>query len=353
MLVQARGLDKYVAVRTAGVDWLLQQLNDDGSLGDPREGYQFYRAPWTFAAAGHTEAASAVCGWIRENMLTDGGAIGGPYRVFDDAYAYRDSALIVGAQLAQQYDLSHGLMPVLERWQDERSGGSSNDRLADGTMSDGMSIPYSAGPGFAFLATGHLDRARAVYRFLARIYEAQPELPHRFYYVWSRSRQQLVTEFSPDERFWYLVDNQITERQRWTIGGIAAGFLGRLYLAEPRPEYLALARRYQAFSMNSTEGQFKFAQVCKSGWGSSLLYQITGEGQYLAWTRRMGDWFAAGQAPEGFWPTAAGGAETIGAATSRGPVIHNALEFVMHVDHIIGGLSARPAPPATSEGPAQ
>jgi hypothetical protein len=350
MLVQERELEKYIAIRTAGVDWLLRQLNDDGSLGDPREGYNFYRAPWTFAAAGHTEAASAVCGWIRQHMLTGNGTIEGPYRVFDDAWAYRDSALIVGAQMAQQYDLSHGLIPVLERWQDDRSSGSSNDRMPDGSMSDDMSIPYSAGPGYAFLATGHLDRARAVYEFLDRLYAAQPELPHRFYYVWSRSRQQVVTEFDPAEKFWYLVDNRIAETQRWTIGGIAAGFLGRLYLTDPRPEYLALARQYQAFSMNSTEEQFRFAQVCKSGWGSSVLYQITGEDQYLAWTRRMGDWFAAGQAPEGYWPPAGdGGVED---AAGLGRIIHNALEFAMHVDHIIGGLASRPglAVPAAQTG---
>jgi hypothetical protein len=85
--------------------------------------------------------------------------------------------------------------------------------------------------------------------------------------------------------------------------------------------------------MDSTEGQFDFEQVCKSGWGSSLLYQITGEDQYLTWTRRMGDWFAARQAPEGYWPSVAGAA--------RGNLIHNALEFAMHVDHIIAGLASR------------
>jgi hypothetical protein len=338
MPVHERDLKPYIAVRTAAVDWLLGQVNDDGSLGDPREGYHFYRAPWTFAATGHTEAASAVCGWFREHMLTDKGTIEGPYRIFDDAYAYRDSALVVGAQMAQQYDLSLGLMPALEQWQDGRSGGSSCDRMPDGSMSDEMSIPYSAGPGFAFLATGQLDRARAVYGFLERIYAAQPELPHRFYYAWSRSRQQLITDYAPTDKFWFLVDNRIAERQRWTIGGIAAGFLGRLYLAEPRPEYLALAREYQAFSMNSTEGQFNFEQVCKSGWGSSLLYQITGEDQYLTWTRRMGDWFVARQAPEGFWPSSP--------EAARGSLIHNALEFAMHVDHIIAGLASRPVLPA-------
>ncbi|HVA84756.1 MAG TPA: hypothetical protein VNF73_00415 [Candidatus Saccharimonadales bacterium] len=319
--------------------WLLAHLNSDGSMGDPRQGYHFYRAPWTFSLLGETEAASAVCGWIRRNMLTRDGRIDGPFRVFSDAWAYRDSALIVGAQMAGQYDLSHGLMPELLRWQDPVSGGYANDRMADGSMGDDQSIPYAAGPGFACLATGHLVEARAVYHFLRRIFEAQRSLPDRFYYDWSRARQAPTIDFEQERRFWYVVENQADLLQRWTIGGIAAGFLCRLYLAEPVDAYLALARQYQAFSMSATDAQFKYGPVCKSGWGSSLLYEITGEPGYEAWTYRMGDWFAAEQHPDGYWPIKGDGAEL-------GNLIHNALEFAMHVDTIIAGLTSRPIPDA-------
>lgn len=327
-------LDAYLAARRAGIAWLLRQLNADGSLGDPREGYHFYRAPWTFTAAGETAAATAVCGWIRANMLTADGHIDGPYRRFDDAYAYRNSALIVGAQLAQQYDLSHGLMPELLAWQDPRSGGFPNDRLPSSGRSDNMDIPYACGPGFACLATGHLDTARTVYRFLARLYDAQPALPDRFYYAWSLANNALITDYPKERRFWYIVENTVDRAQRWTVGGIAAGFLCRLYLAEPRPEYLALARRYQHFSMSATERQFAYAQVCKSSWGSSLLYQITGEDEYLRWTYRMGDWFVQTQQPDGRW--AWDRYKTLGSQ------IELTLEFVMHLDTLIGGLAARP-----------
>ena len=142
-------LAAYRAVRQQGVAWLLRQLGPDGSLGDPHQGFHYYRAPWSFSLVGETEAAAAICGWIRRNMLTPDGRIEGRYRVFDDAYAYRNSALIVGAQQAGQYDLSHGLMADLLSWQDPRSGGFPDDRLPDGGQSDNMDIPYACGPGFA------------------------------------------------------------------------------------------------------------------------------------------------------------------------------------------------------------
>ncbi len=330
---KAEKLAAYRAARDRGRDWLLGQLGPDGALGDPKEGFHFYRAPWTFALVGESAAAAATCGWIRRNMLTPDGKIEGPYRVFDDAYAYRNSALIVGAQLCGQYDLSHGLMADLLSWQDPSSGAFPDDRTPDGGRSDNMDIPYACGPGFAFLATGHLDAARRVAQFLRRIYDAQPALPERFYYAWSRSQQKVITEYPEEDRKWYIVENQVARPQRWTIGGIAAGFLCRMYLADPRPEYVELARQYQAFSMAATPGQFDHAAVCKSSWGSSLLYEVTGDERYLAWTYRMGDWYVRTQEPEGHW--------TFDRRT-RGELVELTLEFVMHVDTLISGLASHP-----------
>lgn len=324
----------YKEVRDRGAQWLLNHMNDDGSLGNPEEGFRFYRAPWTFTQVGATDAAAAICGWIRREMYTTDGDFRGPFRVFKDAYAYRNATLIVGAHMAGQYDLSLGALQFLKSWQDPVSGGFPNDLLEDGRRSDNMDIPYACGPGFAFIATGELERARAVYRFLKAIYDAQPELPDRFYYAWSQSKQTIITEYPEEQRFWYIVENQLPIGQRWTIGGIAAGFLCRLYLADPDPAYIELARKYQAFSMSATERQFEFAQVCKSSWGSSLLYQITGESEYEEWTYRMGDWYTETQKEDGQW--------YFGQYTTLGQMIELTLEFVMHVDTLISGLASRP-----------
>ena len=327
-------LEAYQRVRSRGTEWLIKNLNPNGSIGDPKEGYHFYRVPWAFALGGESAAAAASCAWIRRNMLTPEGTIDGPYRRYDDAYAYRDSALVIGAHLTGQYDLSYPVMRRLLSLQDPLSGAFPNDRLAHGEMGDDMDIPYSCGPGFACLALGYLEAARAVYRHLAAVYLAQPELPDRFYYTWSRSSQRLVTEFPEEQRFWYVVDNQQGRFQRWTIGGIAAAFLCRLYLAEPLDDYLRLARRYQEFSMSATDEQFGYTSVCKSSWGSSLMYQITGDDRYLQWTYRMGDWYAARQEPDGRWRPQE--------PSTRGADVEITAEFVMHVDTLISALGSRP-----------
>lgn len=55
----------------------------------------------------------------------------------------------------------------------------------------------------------------------------------------------------------------------------------------------------------------------------------------------MGDWFVEHQAPDGHWPIIGQAAEQ-GSETPLGNLIHNALEFTMHVDTIIAGLTSRP-----------
>lgn len=312
-------------------DWLLAQQRPDGVIGDPAHGFKYYRGPWTLALMGEVEAALELCSWVRGNLLTERG-LDGDARVLRDGWAYRDSAMIIGAHMLGQYDLSLGLVDSLLRWQDPVSGGFANDAGPNGEPSDEMDIPYAAGPGFALLATGRLDEARKVAVLLKKLYEAQDDLPDRFYCFWSRADQRPIVASDPAFQQRFVVESQVDAMQRWTIGGIAAGFLGRLYLALPDPGYLDLARKYQTFSMESTEAQFKYPSVCKSSWGAALLYQITGEEVYERWLLRMARWYLDTQEQEGWWHP--------WVENTTADVIEITLEFIMHLKVLAGGLSA-------------
>jgi hypothetical protein len=313
-------------------DWILAQQRESGVIGDPSHGFKYYRGLWSLALMGELEPALALCGWIRENLLRDG-RLDGEARILRDGWAYRDSVLMVGAQMLQQYDLSLGILRGFRGWQDPTSGGFANDLAEDGSMSDEMDIPYAAGPGFALLATGRIDEARRVARFLSSIYEAQKHLPDRFYCFWSRRHQSIIEEEDPGFQERMVVESGADRMQRWTIGGIAAGFLGRLYLADPRAEYLDLARRYQDFSMGSAEAQFKYPSVCKSSWGAALLYQITGEPGYRDWLYRMAEWYVDGQEDDGWWHP--------WVENTSADVIEITLEFIMHLQVLLGALASR------------
>ena len=85
--------------------------------------------------------------------------------------------------------------------------------------------------------------------------------------------------------------------------------------------------------MAATEAQFKYPAVCKSSWGSSLLWMITGDEQYRDWTLRMGDWYVETQEPDGWWHPLV--------ERTEADRIEVTLEFVMHLDTLIGALAAR------------
>ena len=331
---QVERIDAYREARRRGIAWLVQQLNPDGSIGDPRTGFSYYRAPWTFTVAGETEAATAISGWIRRHLVTPEGTIDGPYRVFDEWATYRDATLVVGAHLACQYDLSLGLWKGIRAIQDPQSGIFPHDRLPGGGTSDVLDATAGgAGVGFAALAVGDLAAARQVATFLKRLWAAQALPGERFYHNWSRTRQQVITETDPEFAPTMVLELRRDAPQYWFLGGICAGFLARLWLADPQPAYLDLARRYQELAIGATEGQFNYPAACKGSWGSSLLYQITGEPAYRSFTERMGDWFAGRQDPQGWWRPLV--------ERTVGEVIEITFEFVMHLDTLIGGLSSR------------
>jgi hypothetical protein len=336
----ATRIARYLAARRRGTDFLLSRQTPDGCLGDPERGFDYYRGPWTLGLVGETQAAHAVCGFIRRNLLTPDGRIDGPLRRIRTDWSYRDATLIIGAQQLGEYDLSIGLFPELLRWQDPVSGAFANDREPDGSLSDTMDIPYACGAGFAALAVGRLDVALRVAGFLRQIWDVQrdldPEtaLPRTFHCFWSRARQRPYVPGDPGYAAHMTVENAADRMQRWTIGGISAGFLCRLTLATGDGQWLDLARRYQAVSMAATEQQFKYPSACKTSWGSSLLYQVTGEAPYRDWTMRLGDWYAALQGADGAWRP--------WVETHENDRVWITLEYMMHLDTLIAALASRP-----------
>lgn len=312
-------------------DWILERQRPSGVIGDARYGFKYHRGPWALTLMGETEAALRLCGWIRDNLLREG-HLDGDARGLTDGWAYRDSVLIVGAHMLGQYDLSHGLVDSLLRWQDPVSGGFANDATEAGMGSDEMDLPYAAGPGFALLATGRIKEARRVAGFLDTMYSAQTGLPDRFHCFWSRANQRLIEEGDSGFQTRMVVDLRADRMQRWTFGGIAAGFLGRLFLADPQPAYLDLARTYQDLSMSATEAQFGYPSVCKSSWGAALLFQITGEDRYRQWLVRMAEWYLEGQDPDGYWHPWVNNTES--------DVIEVTLEFIQHIKVLAGPLAA-------------
>ena len=100
-------LDVYRDARDRGTAWLLEQVNDDGSIGPVDQDFTDYRLPWTFTITGHTDAALRLCEWVRQHQFSETGDFAGisPRQV--EANAYQNATFIYGAHMLRQFDLSY------------------------------------------------------------------------------------------------------------------------------------------------------------------------------------------------------------------------------------------------------
>ena len=323
----------YGAVRRRAVDFLLENVNADGSIGPTGEGPYYYRVPWALALAGETAAAMGVLGWIRRRFVGPDGTWDPPQDPgLQQANTYFETCLAYGAHLLRQYDVARLAMAHALRSQDPATGGVF--MLSGRTRADDVQLLFlTCQLGMSALLTGERDAAIRAGGFCLRLWQDQPDLPGRLFTM--ATRGGIVTEPPPGIDRRHVVNDGRSVQEYHYNGGIAAAFLGQLHAATGEGRWLEAAKAYQRFSMESTDRQFETKQVCKSAWGASILAVITREDRYRDWLVRMGDWFAREQEPGGYWNNT----PYLDPSPTQGSRITVTAEFIVHVDSIIGALS--------------
>ncbi len=337
-VVSSELLTRIEDARRAGVEFLLDHIGADGSVADATGGrVTWYRFPWALEVSGETAAASGVLHWIERTGLASDGAFHGGM-TWDPAAnrttnTYPETILAYGACLMRRFDLARKAMDFATRFHDPRSGGIFMTRERTGAGDPQLLFP-TAQFGMSAVIAGRLDLARSTGEWFVRLWDAQPELPDRLYTIWTGD--SLLTDFPDDIDRRHIVQEAQRPLQLFYNGGIAASFLTQLSMATGDDKWIDYARRYQQFSIDACPEQFETKQVCKSAWGSGLLYLATGDAAYVPWIARMGEWFAAEQEPDGGWSNTK--------ALETDPPLRHRLEitaeFVVHLDTVIAALGA-------------
>ena len=321
-----------------GVAFLLDHIASDGRVEDATGGrVTWYRFPWALAVAGETAVAFAVLSWIERVGFDASGAFHGGLEW--DAAAnrtvntYPETIFAYGAVLLRRFDIARRAMDFSSQFQDPQSGGIFMTREQVSTGDPQLLFP-TAQFGMSAVISGRIETARRTGEWFVRLWDAQPELPDRLFTIWTGAG--LLTEAPGDIDRRHVVQEAQQPLQLFYNGGIAASFLTQLFLATGEDCWLDYARRYQQFSIDSCPAQFETKQVCKSAWGAGLLYLATGEETYVSWIARMGEWFANEQEADGGWSNTK--------ALEPDPPLRHRLEitaeFVVHLDTVIGALSA-------------
>ena len=333
----SQALQRVRTARQRGAQFLLNVIRDDGSVARTEPRVTWYRLPWALAVCGETAVGSRMLDWIdRECFDDERGFHGGiPWNTAanDRFNTYPETCLAYGAVLLRRLDLARRAMTAAARGFDPETGGAFMDRAEMGP-NGGQLLFLTCQYGMSAALSGRRDEAVAVGHWLERLWNAQPELPHRLYTVWTPSGG-LATAAPKDQDTRHYINDAQVERQFHYNGGIAAACLTHIGMLTGDAKWLDLARSYEQFSIDSTPDQFNTRQVCKSAWGAGLITLASGSRDYARWLVKLANWFADLQEADGSWtntpyldpnPTNARRAEVTA-------------EFVVHVDTLIASLS--------------
>ncbi len=287
----------------AATAWILSKVAEDGEPVGGHEQNAYYRVPLALALAGERETASAVLSWIERYALTPEGDLrpGPAQGAFTHRWASYPLALIaLGAWQLEREDTALQIMKTLEAFRDPTTGGAYGERPEIRRTSRQDLFP-TAQLGVAALTTGRREVADGTFRWLVNLYEAQPDLPRRLFTGWDANG--LITMVDRELEFELITDFG-KPRQAFYNPGIAAAFLARYFMQTGETKARDLGRSYLQLSAEGTELQFDYGeskQICKFGWGASLMLLADPEGDHLGHVVRMAEWFIESQLEDGRW----------------------------------------------------
>ena len=320
-------MSRFKDARDKGGRYLLKQLREDGSFGNPQLGVtEYYKVPTALMVCGFSSDASRLLNWIRVNGFLENGDFGPRPReeLGSYYYTYHNAWVIKGAARLGQFDISERGMDFLLDFHDPESGGfytSPTNRNAD-TMQD---LWVVSGSGWCSIYTGRLDVARGVGEWMQRLMDKQPNYPEELWTVYSQTKG-LITEVIGRDDFRYVLTRDESRDQSFFHPGIAAGFLARLYMATAEDKWIDLAREFMRFCNHVGDYHFKLLRAGKVGWAASMMYTLTNETVYRDMAIRVGNNLIEAQSDNGAWEWAASG--------KTGPNNDATAELVVWLDEI-------------------
>ncbi|MFV1967618.1 MAG: hypothetical protein ACC628_19490 [Pirellulaceae bacterium] len=123
--------------------------------------------------------------------------------------------------------------------------------------------------------------------------------PDRFYYRMD-IEGNLLTDVPDGQELFYYVDATRCE-QIYYNPGIALIFLAHLYLATGETRYLDAGKTLFDFTQRCAADVYRFPPSGKLGYGTALLYALTGDPQARRTARDVGAYLTETQTGEGFW----------------------------------------------------
>jgi hypothetical protein len=281
-------------------DWLVLQINADGSLRGATSINEYYKTVFALVCAGRISAADRMLNYVAGRFLkSDGDLDGTGCDWFDQIRIYGHSWVAMAAIQLARFDISEPILRFLETFHDERTGGfygNLNQREKQGEqelMTTGL-------VAMAMLWGGRVAIAKQVARWMKNLWDAQPNIEQGLYFVWDH-RRGLVTDIPREPARNYRVDAKELA-QRYYQYGILAAFLSELSGAVREPSWLTFAQECLHASRFCREDVYRRPQSGKIGWGAAWTYRLSRDASDRAIIEKVLEGLKATQSTEGWWP---------------------------------------------------
>lgn len=274
-----------------GAAWLLQHIEQDGSLRGQPSLAAYYKTPCALAWSGFPEDATRMLGFVKSRFLLPGGDLDGAGVPWLPKFQIYPHAWLAFAALELgDVDFAASLTAFLERAWNRDSGGFR--AREDGTEE----IMTTSMAGIACLRAGRLDIARGVAEWLGRVFEAQPDLQRGLYHAWKPGEGLIPGDGS----VFFLVD--AAQPKQWYFQyGISAAFLSDFSRRAGDSRALDLAQRYLHASRWCHDDVYRRPQSGKIGWGAAWTWALRGDAADLSLVDAVVEGLCALQCGDGSW----------------------------------------------------
>lgn len=281
-------------------DWLVGNMNPDGSLRGATSINEYYKTVFALAVAGQVAAADRMLEYVSRSFLkADGDLDGAGCEWFEQFRIYCHPWVAMAATVRGRFDIAERILRFLEPWHDDQAGGfygTTEQREKRGEQ-EMMTTGIVA---IAMLWAGQTEIASRAADWMKNVWDAQPNLSRGLYFVWHREKG-LVTDFPAAAAKSYMVDTKALA-QKYYQYGIPAAFLSSFAGISRDQRWLKLAQDYLHASRHCREDVFRRPQSGKLGWGAAWTYRLTHDPQDREIAYKVREGLAATQRSEGWWP---------------------------------------------------
>ena len=281
-----------------------EQPDGNGIYPDTHDIGCYYKSIHFLRAAGESFAAARAMDYVVKSFMTaDGDFYNTPDNRTSGSYTptycqlYPNLWLIRAAAAMEQQDLVGKIMDFLLKYRDPSTGGFYASVNPATDIIDSNATGYGV---FCCLLAGLIDEAVQSGELLLKMLNAQPR-SDVFYLRW-RSETGYITDFSdiPEKHHIYCRIAASDPAQAYWCWAWPMNGLIKLYGRTRQEKYLEGAVRIYDFLASCHENAFHFTTAGKGGWGSAMLYRITGEERYLKTAMSQMHFILSAQQKEGY-----------------------------------------------------